>query len=114
HHEAGQGPGRPPRARGLQEVVGRSGSETEEIVAITLRVTSPAHHAERDGYRRSGRWDPYRQASPHRPGTAPALGLRAGDDVRDCIADQLGEGESTMSFPSWLQNLRSALNSSRH
>ena len=25
----------------------------------------------------SGRWGPYRQASPHRPGTAPALGLRA-------------------------------------
>ena len=24
-----------------------------------------------------GRWGPYRQASPHRPGTAPALGLRA-------------------------------------
>src|SRR5262245_41930408 len=24
-----------------------------------------------------GRWGPYRQASPRRPGTAPALGLRA-------------------------------------
>src|SRR5262249_22956198 len=27
---------------------------------------------------KDGRWGPYRQASPHRPGTAPALGLRAG------------------------------------
>src|SRR5262245_37660834 len=26
---------------------------------------------------RSGRWGPYRQASPHRPGTDPAHGLRA-------------------------------------
>src|SRR5258708_6728413 len=28
---------------------------------------------------------------------------------RHCIADQPGKGEPTMSFHSWLQNLRSAL-----
>src|SRR5256885_9763143 len=55
---------RPPRStlfpyttlfRSLQEAVGRIESEDEV----------------------SGRRGPYRQASPHRPGTAPALGLRA-------------------------------------
>src|SRR5262245_65701390 len=40
---------------------------------------------------KSGRWDPYRQASPHRPGTAPALGLRArGDDRFHGTADRSG------------------------
>src|SRR5262249_26435719 len=47
--------------------------------------------------------------APHRPGTAPALGLRAGNDVPHSIADQPRKGELTMSFNSWLQNLRSAL-----
>src|SRR5262249_26360352 len=38
----------------------------------------------------SGRWGPYRQASPHRPGTAPALGLRAGNgDPRMITADRI-------------------------
>src|SRR5262249_49404768 len=50
------------------------------------RLTEPSHTIEG-----SGRWGPYRQASPHRPkwdglairptGTAPALGLRAGGVV---------------------------------
>ena len=47
--------------------------------------------------------------APRRPGTAPALGLRAGRCPHHSIADQPGKGERTMSFPSWLRHLRSAL-----
>src|SRR5688572_32024038 len=35
----------------------------------------------------SDRWGPYRQASPHRPGTAPAHGLRAERAPRILRAD---------------------------
>src|SRR5207244_4422234 len=42
----------------------------------TRSVTGPPRHAERDGYTTSGRWGPYRQASPsparHRPGARSA------------------------------------------
>src|SRR5262245_53127482 len=51
--------------------------------------------------------------APHRPGTAPALGLRAENVVPQCIADQPRKGELTMSFNSWLHNLRSALTPGR-
>src|SRR5215470_14341653 len=47
--------------------------------------------------------------APHRPGTAPAPGLRAWEMCRHCIADQLRMGEPTMSFHSWLRKLRPAL-----
>src|SRR5262249_54490235 len=47
--------------------------------------------------------------APHRPGTAPALGLRAERGSRHGTADQPRVGERTMSFPSWLRNLRSPL-----
>src|SRR5262245_24652443 len=64
----------------------------------------------RTRYRKqSGRRGPYRQASPRRPGTAPALGLRAWEMCGHSNADQPGKGVRTMSFHSWLQNLRSAL-----
>src|SRR5262245_43142558 len=64
----------------------------------------------RTRYRKqSGRRGPYRQASPRRPGTAPALGLRAWEMCGHSNADQPGKGVRTMSFYSWLQNLRSAL-----
>src|SRR5262249_40740704 len=62
---------------------------------------------------KSGRRCPYRQASPRRPGTASALGLRAGEMCRHSIADQPGKGERTMSLHSWLQGLRSALTPGR-
>ena len=57
----------------------------------------------------SGRWGPYRQASPRRPGTAPALGLRAWEMCRHSIADQLEMGDPTMLLHSWLRRLRSTL-----
>src|SRR5439155_6779396 len=41
-------------------------------------------------------------------GTAPALGLRAWEMCHHSIADQPRKGELTMSFQSWLQNLRFA------
>ena len=44
---------------------------------------------------KSGRRGPYRQASPRRPGTAPAIGLRAGTMPFHCIADQLSKGEAS-------------------
>ena len=37
------------------------------------------HHRSDDAPKQSGRRGPYRQASPRRPGTAPAIGLRRGD-----------------------------------
>src|SRR5262245_41941414 len=58
---------------------------------------------------RSGRRVPYRQASPRRPGTAPAPGLRAWEMCRHAIADQLEMGDPTMLLHSWLRRLRSAL-----
>ena len=42
---------------------------------------------------------PYRQASPHRPGTAPALGLRRGDGRRHSIADQPAKGRTDHVIP---------------
>ena len=59
---------------------------------------------------KSGRWGPYRQASPsparHRPGARS----RAGNDVSAIVSQtNLEKENSTMSFHSWLQNLRSAL-----
>src|SRR6185437_9293948 len=61
-----------------------------------------------DRAKRSGRRGPYRQASPRRPGTALAPGLRAWEMCLHSTADQPGKGERTMSFPSWLRHLRSA------
>ena len=54
--------------------------------------------------------------APHRPGTAPALGLRAGNDVcRHCIADHTCERRLTMSFTSWLKScVNSSLRAGRH
>src|SRR5437016_12743259 len=39
----------------------------------------------------SGRRGPYRQASPRRPGTAPALGLRAGGVVTPILPQTEGD-----------------------
>src|SRR5262249_26467258 len=47
--------------------------------------------------------------APRRPGTAPALGLRAWEMCHHCIADQLRMGEPTVPLHSWLRNIRSAL-----
>src|SRR5262249_39074885 len=47
--------------------------------------------------------------APRRPGTAPALGLRADSDVPPFNCRPTSKGELTMSLHSWLQNLRSAL-----
>src|SRR5262249_9762324 len=46
---------------------------------------------------------------PHRPGTAPAPGLRAGGDVSPCIADQSSQGVFAMRLSSWLRSARSVL-----
>jgi probable HAF family extracellular repeat protein len=54
-----------------------------------------------------GRWGPYRQASPHRPGTIPALGLRAARAVV-ILSQAAFAKETTVTFRTWLQNLRSA------
>src|SRR5439155_8457696 len=42
-------------------------------------------------------------------GPAPALGLRAGMVALPSTADRAGKREPTMSFTSWLRNLRSGL-----
>jgi hypothetical protein len=48
-----------------------------------------------ESHNKSGQWGPYRQASPHRPGTAPALGLRVGNDVSLWYRKPIsGKGES--------------------
>src|SRR5262245_35710266 len=45
--------------------------------------------------------------APHRPGIAPALGLRAGDDRRPhSNADRASRGDSPMSRTSWLERSR--------
>jgi hypothetical protein len=49
--------------------------------ARPLRVKKFPESSGQLAQRTSGRWGPYRNASPHRPGTAPAHGLRAGNDV---------------------------------
>jgi len=59
---------------------------------------------------KSGRRGPYRQASLRRPGTAPALGLRAGGDVPPIVAQTASEnrqvdGDEGPSSP--LDELRS-------
>src|SRR5262245_26408097 len=58
--------------------------------------------------KQSGRPGPYRQASPparHRPGARSARR----HDVPQLYRRPTWKGRTTMSFPSWLQNLRSAL-----
>src|SRR5262249_41709554 len=50
---------------------------------------------------KSGRRGPYRQASPRRPGTAPALGLRAGNVVATIIEQTI----LTKEIPMWFRTL---------
>src|SRR5438270_4213068 len=47
-------------------------------------------------------------------GNAPAVGLRAGNDVPPFYRRPTWKGRTDHVIPSWLQNLRSAFNSSRH
>jgi hypothetical protein len=47
--------------------------------------------------------------APHRPGTAPALGLRAGSDVFSFYRRPALERRNIMLFSSWLQNWRRSL-----
>src|SRR5216684_4459103 len=60
---------------------------------------------------------PVRSLPPSKPLTGPAPPRRSvcapGTMSSHCIADQPRKGELTMSFNSWLQNLRSALAPSR-
>src|SRR5262249_4880769 len=56
-------------------------------------------HEKRTRYK-SGRWGPYRQASPHRPGTAPALGLRAVG-----AAPIVEQTIPSKEIPMWLRSL---------
>jgi hypothetical protein len=53
---------------------------------------------------KSGQRGRYREASPRRPGTAPALGLRAGNDVQPLYRRPVLERRNIMSFLSWLRN----------
>src|SRR5262245_60287179 len=55
---------------------------------------------------KSGRWGPYREASSHRPGTAPALGLRAWEMCRHCKREQTTIAKE---IPMWLRSLLNAL-----
>jgi hypothetical protein len=58
---------------------------------------------------KSGRWGPYRQASPHRPGTDPALGLRA-DRAVVILSQTNPEGKTSLEpdiseySDAWLWN----------
>src|SRR5205085_4241279 len=48
-------------------------------------------------------WGPYRQdRAPRRPGTAPALGLRAGNDVSSSDRRPASRRRATMLFRPWL------------
>ena len=53
--------------------------------------------------KQSGRWGPYRQASPHRPGTAPAPVCAAGA-MSSVYRRPAPERKMIMSFSSWLRS----------
>src|SRR5581483_5998829 len=65
-----------------------------------------------DSRKTRGRWGPYRQASPCRPGTAPALGLRA-EGAAVILPQTTPAKETTMSFRSILTALQPAAPLSR-
>src|SRR5437879_4111965 len=83
---------------GLGEVTAgrRKGSETKAAGGVLTVKASP---------RRPNLWADFKSVLH---GTAPALGLRAWEMCHHSIADQPRKGELTMSFQSWLQNLRFA------